>query len=343
MKTFVNFAEMGVGDVGVNLGGGDVGVAEERLDGAKIGAIHEEVSGEAVAEGVGSDVLGDTGFTSILLDDAFDRAWGEAAVVAGGIGGLDVAGIIEEEGGERIGASVEIILDTVGGGLVNENGAVFVAFATDDKFATFEIDGIAIEAAEFGNTETTREEEFDDGAVAEAGLIGCAVVTGGGNFLEEAFDFVEVKEGDLFFGGARKVDEAGVEGIDATASEIFEEAAECDEMISLGQGGEVLLLVVVVEAVELEAEAAEELGGDVFGFEVAIFKVFAGEFKEAGEIEGVVVDGATGATFFDFEGFEEVGDEVRNIHKVIITFFTAGRGFLTKISKQSKFPKEIPL
>ena len=66
MKTFVNFAEMGVGDVGVNLGGGDVGVAEERLDGAKIGAVHEEVGGEAVAEGVGSDVRGATGFVGVL-------------------------------------------------------------------------------------------------------------------------------------------------------------------------------------------------------------------------------------------------------------------------------------
>ncbi len=38
-----------VGDVGVNLGGGNVGVAEHGLNGADIGAIHEEVGGEAVA------------------------------------------------------------------------------------------------------------------------------------------------------------------------------------------------------------------------------------------------------------------------------------------------------
>ncbi len=29
-----------VGDVGVDLGGGDVGVAEHRLDGAEVGAVH---------------------------------------------------------------------------------------------------------------------------------------------------------------------------------------------------------------------------------------------------------------------------------------------------------------
>ncbi len=30
-----------VGDVSVNLGGGDVGVAEHGLDGAEVGAVHE--------------------------------------------------------------------------------------------------------------------------------------------------------------------------------------------------------------------------------------------------------------------------------------------------------------
>ena len=39
---------MGVGDVGVDLGGGDVGMAEHGLDGAEVGAVHEEVGGEGV-------------------------------------------------------------------------------------------------------------------------------------------------------------------------------------------------------------------------------------------------------------------------------------------------------
>jgi hypothetical protein len=36
---FVDVAEMGVGDVGVDLGGVDGGVAEQLLDGADVGAI----------------------------------------------------------------------------------------------------------------------------------------------------------------------------------------------------------------------------------------------------------------------------------------------------------------
>lgn len=90
--------------MGVDLGGGDVGVAEHGLDGAEVGAVHEEVSGEAVAEGVGGDVLGDASGFGIFFDDAFDGAGGEAAVVAGGVEGVEAARVVEEEGGEGIGA-----------------------------------------------------------------------------------------------------------------------------------------------------------------------------------------------------------------------------------------------
>ena len=40
VKTFVNLLEVLVGDVGVDLGGRDIGVTEEGLDGAQIGAVH---------------------------------------------------------------------------------------------------------------------------------------------------------------------------------------------------------------------------------------------------------------------------------------------------------------
>ncbi len=49
VEFIVDFFEVLVRDVGVDLGGGNVGVAEHGLDGAEIGAIHEQVGGEAVA------------------------------------------------------------------------------------------------------------------------------------------------------------------------------------------------------------------------------------------------------------------------------------------------------
>lgn len=72
VEFFVDFFEVGVGDVGVDLGGADVGVAEHGLDGAEVGAVHEEVGGEAVTEGVGGDVFRDAGFFGVGLDDTFD-------------------------------------------------------------------------------------------------------------------------------------------------------------------------------------------------------------------------------------------------------------------------------
>ena len=44
------------GDVGIDLGRGDAGVAEEFLNDAQVGTVFEEVSGEAVPEHVRRDV-----------------------------------------------------------------------------------------------------------------------------------------------------------------------------------------------------------------------------------------------------------------------------------------------
>ena len=39
MKIFVDIAELFIRHMGVDLSGGDVGVAEESLDGAEVGAV----------------------------------------------------------------------------------------------------------------------------------------------------------------------------------------------------------------------------------------------------------------------------------------------------------------
>ena len=60
------------GDVGVDLGGGETGVAEEFLDAAEVCAVVEEVGGEAVAELVGMDFLGEASGGGAFVDDLFD-------------------------------------------------------------------------------------------------------------------------------------------------------------------------------------------------------------------------------------------------------------------------------
>ena len=141
----MDFFEVGVGDVGVDLGGTDVGMAEHGLDGAKVGAIHKQISSETVAKRVRRDVLSDTGEASVFFDDTLNTARGDAAVVARRVGIAGVFGIIKKKWGERIGASIKIILNTVGGRATDENRAVFAAFATHHELATFQVDRAAIE------------------------------------------------------------------------------------------------------------------------------------------------------------------------------------------------------
>ena len=57
MELLVHGAEVLAVDVGVDLGGGEVGVAEHLLDRAEVGAALEQVGGEAVAERVRRDPL----------------------------------------------------------------------------------------------------------------------------------------------------------------------------------------------------------------------------------------------------------------------------------------------
>ena len=49
VKFFVNFFEVRIGDVSVNLSSSDVGVTEKTLDGANICTIHEEIGGKTMA------------------------------------------------------------------------------------------------------------------------------------------------------------------------------------------------------------------------------------------------------------------------------------------------------
>ena len=75
----VGFFQALDGDVGVDLGGGDAGVAEEGLNAAEIGAGVEHVGGEGVAQFVGADVKGDGGVAEVFFEEVTDGDGGDAA------------------------------------------------------------------------------------------------------------------------------------------------------------------------------------------------------------------------------------------------------------------------
>lgn len=57
----MDFFEVLVGDVGVDLRGGDICVAKHSLNGAKVGAINQQISRKRVSHRVGRDFFGDAG------------------------------------------------------------------------------------------------------------------------------------------------------------------------------------------------------------------------------------------------------------------------------------------
>ena len=75
----VDLFHSGGGDVGVDLGGAQVGVAKEFLDAAQVGSVVEEVGGEAVAQFVGANFEGDGGMPEIFLQEIIDCPHGDAA------------------------------------------------------------------------------------------------------------------------------------------------------------------------------------------------------------------------------------------------------------------------
>ena len=99
LKLVVHFLEMRVGHVGVDLGGRRIIKTKHRLNRAQVGTIHQQVGGERVAQGVGSDMLSDAGCLSIFADDSLDRAGSQTASFAevDAIALDDVARIIEKE------------------------------------------------------------------------------------------------------------------------------------------------------------------------------------------------------------------------------------------------------
>ena len=151
MGFVVDVHELADGGVGVFLSGGEGLVAEEFLNGAEVGAIGEEMSGEGVAERVRVQVPIHVDETDVFFDDAAYGTLGETA-----------AGVVEEDGfgvrcvamaaaggrglQEELFAERPILFESfLGFGAVGDD-ALLVAFAADAQDAFFLIDVDEVEA-----------------------------------------------------------------------------------------------------------------------------------------------------------------------------------------------------
>jgi len=126
MMEAVNGFESSQCEVGVDLGGGDIGVAKEYLDAAEVCAVLNHVGGATVAEGVWA------GGSVRRFDQEPDRLAGHG----GAAGGEEEGGAAFFFGAVKVGTAVaEVDFEGVEGGLPEGNDALFVAFATNEDAA----------------------------------------------------------------------------------------------------------------------------------------------------------------------------------------------------------------
>ena len=150
-------------DVGVDLSGGDVLVAEHVLNHTEVGAILDEVGGERVPESVRRNLLVDAGEHGLTLYDGEHRDTAEGLAEA-----VQKQGVIEFRGC-RIRPDNQIIPDSGGSHIPHRDNALLVTFADDPHEGLVKIDTGYSQANGLGDTETTAIENLQDRTVALAG------------------------------------------------------------------------------------------------------------------------------------------------------------------------------
>ena len=207
-------------EVCVQLGGGDVLVAEHGLDGVEAGAALEQVSGEGVAEGVGADGFRDARGLRLELDevehgDAREVAAarvGQEYVVLLALARLDLLAVDEPQ------------LQLAHGARREGHEALFAALALDAEVAFGEVEVGDLEVAGFADAQAAAVEDFDDGAVAEAFALG---------HVDRGDDAVDLLDGE---DGGEPVAYLG--GLVQAGGVLFEVFVEHEEMVEGAYAGE---------------------------------------------------------------------------------------------------------
>lgn len=241
-------------DVGVDLGGGDVGVAEEFLNDAKVGPVFEEVGREGVSEKVGVDVLFEAGFLGPFFDDLTNAGGGERAAADG----------YEEVGrgfaGDESRAFVgEVLLDGDEGALADGDQSGFVALSGDAEELVFLVEEFEAGVGKFGESEAGGIEEFEEREVSFAqfflGIDG----------REELFEVLLVEGfGELSGGFGWQERRGGIGGDEVFFEEEAEEDFEVDEGDAERFRGEVCFAKV------------PEKGGEMVGGDFGVLAEFLG-------------------------------------------------------------------
>src|SRR5258706_4721320 len=144
--------------VGVALGRGETAVAQQLLDETEIRARPQHVGGEAVAEGVGRDPLGDAGAPRAGADDAQRAPRGEPA-----------APRVEEKRPAPPAAPGQVGREGLERRLPDRHHALLAALAEDAHGAPALVEIVDVEAAALGHPQPARVEQLEQRAIARPG------------------------------------------------------------------------------------------------------------------------------------------------------------------------------
>lgn len=144
---------MRVSHMRIDLSGGNIAVAQQRLYAPEIRSVHEQISGERVSECMRRHMLGNAGHQGVPGYHSLDAAGSQAMKVAAHVN-LLVAAIADKERTHRVSTLIQVLLNPTGRGRADEYRPVFLALTAYHELQPLQIDVILIQTYEFGNTQS---------------------------------------------------------------------------------------------------------------------------------------------------------------------------------------------
>lgn len=256
MAAGMGVLEAEVGDVGVDLGGGEELVAQLELDGTDVGTVVQHDGGAGMAEGVGRAGLADVSLLDVAMDDAAQAVGDEGFAPAGEED--EIGDGTDTEKGTGI---QQVAVNPGQGALPDGNAAVMAAFAVaDGEHAAFAVQVGKTEGGQFAAAEPGGIKGFQQGAVTQSGR---RVQV---RLAEHGFGFAFRQDAGGEFADAVGATEVGggADGNESGAERPAEKGAEAGQGAALGsdaEGGSVSLAV----GKELPLVAFQVVGGDGIG------------------------------------------------------------------------------
>lgn len=136
-------------NMGVNLSGGDIGVAEHHLDGAQVRTTRQQVGGEGMAQHVRADFSADPGALGCLPDDLPEAVSGHCCSAIGAE--QYRAGFTLEQ---QWPSPVEVVADRRPGNGGKGDDPLLVAFAEDTDMTAGQAAAVHREAHQFGHPQS---------------------------------------------------------------------------------------------------------------------------------------------------------------------------------------------